>query len=248
MPALKNQAIQNALLGDWNAAISINEELLKSDPNNIEALNRLAFAFGILGKTKHAKSIYQKVLRLDSQNPIALKNIKRLKEDKRSGAVSAASLLLTRSIDSMFLEESGKTKVVELVNIAQPKIIAYLIAGELLHLRVKRLKIFVLDTKERYIGVLPDNIGKRLIKFLKGGNAYEAYIKSVNNNRRVTIFVKEIKRAQRFKNQPSFVTNEKSQLLFEKNVRHLAADQQKNSVSVDLEDDVPYSLDSAESF
>lgn len=247
MPALKNQAIQNALLGDWNAAISVNEELLKNDPTDIEALNRLAFAFGILGKTKHAKTIYQKVLRLDSQNPIALKNVKRLKEDKRSGAVSPQSLLFTRSIDSMFLEESGKTKVVELVNIAQPKIIAHLIAGELLQLRIKRLKIFVLDTKDRYVGVLPDNIGKRLIKFLKGGNVYEAYIKSVNN-RRVTIFVKEKKRAQKFKNQPSFVTNEKSQLLFEKNVRHLTDQRQKNSVNADLEDDIPYSLDSAESF
>lgn len=244
MPALKNQAIQNALLGDWNVAISQNLELLKSDPKDIEALNRLAFAYGVLGKTKHAKTIYQKVLRLDSQNPIALKNVKRLKEDKRNGShTSPQSFQFSRSIDSMFLEESGKTKVVELVNIAQPKVIAYLLTGELLSLRIKRLKIFVLDTKDSYIGVLPDNIGKRLIKFLKGGNAYQAYVKSVNN-RRVTIFIKETKRAHRFKNQPSFISNEKSQLLFEKNVRQFADQKQKNN---DLEEDTYYSLDNTES-
>lgn len=240
MVALKTQAIQTALTGDWNTAISLNQELLKSDPNNIEALNRLAFAFGVLGKTKHAKTIYQKVLRLDSQNPIALKNLKRLKEDKKnSNAISSQPLLFIRSIDSMFLEESGKTKVVELVNIAQPKIIAHLITGELLNLRIKRLKVFVLDTKDGYIGVLPDNIGKRLIKFLKGGNTYEAYVKSVNN-RRVIIFIKETKRALRFKNQPSFVATEKSQLLF--------LQKQKNNPTADLEEDASYySLDSSES-
>lgn len=234
MPALKNQAIQNALLGDWNGAISQNLKLLKSNPNDIEALNRLAFAYGVLGKTKHAKTIYQKVLRLDSQNPIALKNVKRLKEDKRTTSNTAGHVQFMRSIDSMFLEESGKTKVVELVNIAQPKIIAHLLTGELLNLRIKRLKVFVLDTKDRYIGVLPDNIGKRLIKFLKGGNTYEAYVKSVNN-RRVIIFIKETKRALRFKNQPSFISSEKSHLLFEKNVRQLADQKQKSND--DLEED-----------
>lgn len=240
MLALKNQAIHNALTGDWNAAITLNQKLLRDNPNDVDALNRLAFAYGILGKTKHAKSTYQRVLKIDSQNPIAIKNLKRFQSDKKNGGAIPQSLFFTRSVDSMFLEENGKTKVVELVNIAQPKIIAHLLTGEMLSLRVKRLKVFVLDSKDSYIGVLPDNIGKRLIKFLKGGNTYDAYIKAINN-RKVTIFMRETKRAIRFKNQPSFISNEKSQLVFEKNTVKQLADQNKNSMS-DLDDD-SYSLE-----
>ncbi len=213
---LKAQAIQNALSGDWNTAVSLNRELLKENPNDIETLNRLAFAFGVLGRAKDAKSLYQKVLRLDSQNPIAIKNLKRLQSDKKNGKGGKASSVFTRPLDSMFLEETGKTKVVELVNIAEPKIISALITGSILELRVKRLKIFVLDGQQKYIGVLPDNIAKRLIKFIKGGNLYEAYVKGVNS-KKVVIFMRELKRTQRFKNQPSFVANDKSQLVFEKN-------------------------------
>ncbi|MBI3366867.1 hypothetical protein HY041_04550, partial [Candidatus Roizmanbacteria bacterium] len=44
MTPSKNQAIQTALLGDWQNATVINKALLNSNPNDIEALNRLAFA------------------------------------------------------------------------------------------------------------------------------------------------------------------------------------------------------------
>ena len=53
---LKTQAIQTALSGNWEKAIDINKSLIKEDPSDIDALNRLAFAFTILGKTKDAKS------------------------------------------------------------------------------------------------------------------------------------------------------------------------------------------------
>ena len=68
---------------------------------------------------------------------------------------------------------------------------------------VKRLKIFISQGK-KYIGVLPDDIGKRLIKFINGGNKYEAFVKSANTQS-VTIFVRELKRSAKFKDQPSFL-------------------------------------------
>jgi hypothetical protein len=102
------------------------------------------------------------------------------------------------------LEEPGKTKVVELVNIAQPKIVEALRTGQSLELNIKRLKIFALEGTQ-YIGVLPDDIARRLIKFIKNGCKYEAYVKS-SNQHKVTIFVKEIKKTSRYKDQPSFTT------------------------------------------
>lgn len=199
MPS-KNQAIQTALLGDWQNATAINKALLNDNPNDIEALNRLAFAFTVQGKVRRAKTIYKKVLEIDGLNPIALKNIKRLTAISPQKKIK--NLPLT-TINYAFIEENGKTKIVELVNVAQARIIARLTVGQPLIISIKRLKIFIQDKAVQYIGALPDDIGKRLIKFIKGGGEYEAYVKSANNHK-VVIFIREIKRAHKFKDQPSF--------------------------------------------
>src|SRR3990172_6518357 len=197
---LKNQAIQTALEGNWQNAIAINKSLIQEDPNDIDALNRLALAYTITGKLKEAKSSYQKVLNLDPLNPIALRNLKRLK-DKVIFLSNGSS---NSNINNKFLEESGKTKVVELINIAQPKIIETLRMGQSLELSIKRLKIFALEGRQ-YIGVLPDDIARRLIKFINSGCLYEAYVKS-SNPHKVTVFIKETKKTAKFKDQPSFTT------------------------------------------
>lgn len=204
---LKTQAIQTALTGDWENAISINKQLLKENPDDIETLNRLAYAMMAMGKIKQAKDIYLKVLKIDTKNPIALKNIKRLPE-KRNGDRQNLVFDPQENFDTLFLEESGKTKIIELINVAEPKFICDLQSGKSLNLNIKRLKIFALDDKNHYIGMLPDNIAKRLIKLQKGGNIYEVYVKAVEN-RKVTIFVRETKRSTKFKNQPSFISMDK---------------------------------------
>lgn len=208
MVPLKTQAIHTALQGDWQAAVTLNQMLLEEDPNDIDALNRLAFAKSSLGDVKEAKSIYQKVLGLDMYNPIALKNLQRL------SGMSAKSSTVTMQMNNVFIEEPGKTKVIELLNIADKKVISLLRNGEHLTLAVKRMKIFCYDPQKQYIGMLPDDIGNRLINFIEGGNAYEAYIKTVQNNK-VIILVKEIKRAIRFKNQPSFISFDKTKFVLD---------------------------------
>ena len=95
-------------------------------------------------------------------------------------------------VHNTFIEETGRTKLVELVNIAQPRIISGLRIGQPLKIYVKRLKIFVENLEKQYIGVLPDDIGNRLISLIKGGNQYEALIRSADNHH-VIVFLKEIK-------------------------------------------------------
>ncbi len=208
----KIQAIQTALKGDWDTAILLNKKILKENPNDIETLNRLGLACMVVGKIKDAKTAYQKALSIDNQNPIALKNVKRLTNlHKTIGKTLPETPLMSQHITTMFLEENGKTKVIELVNVAEPKVISHLMTGEGVMLHVKRLKIFVLDSQKQYIGMLPGDIGKRLIKLLKGGNTYEACIKAVVNHR-VAIFIKETKQASRFKNQPSFPSTDKTKM------------------------------------
>lgn len=211
MTSLQNQAINTALTGDWEKAVSLNKNLLKENPKDIDALNRLAFAFNILGKNKEARLTYQKVLKIDTLNPIALRNIKRI--------LSASSITTENNGQlykacNIFIEEPGKTKIVELVNAAQPEIINGLQTGQILNLSVKRLKIFV-SSGQHYIGMLPDDIAKRLIKFIESGNTYEAYMKSATGHAPV-IFIKETKRVSKYKDQPSFISGSDAAFTFEK--------------------------------
>lgn len=205
----KDLAIQATLKGNWEEAITLNLEILKDSPKDTEALNRLAFAYAVQGKLKEAKEMYGKVLKIDYLNPIAQKNLKRLGESSPKKATPIASYHID---NNMFLEEVGKTKVITLLNTAPPKVLRTLRVGQPLQLTLKRLKIFALDESKEFIGMLPDNVSRRLTKFMKGGNKYEAYVKSVEDHI-VMLFVKETKRSARYKNLPSFAMLEASATL-----------------------------------
>ena len=226
MISLQNQAINTALTGDWKEAVVLNKNLVKDNPQDVDALSRLAFAFSILGKAKEARLTYQKVLKLDPLNSIALRNIKRIPTSSLNGDNG------TYKLSNIFLEEPGKTKIVELLNIAPSEVINNLQTGQMLTLAVKRLKIFVLVGKQ-YVGMLPDDIGKRLIKFMEGGNDYETYIKSANG-KVIIIFIKETKRVVKFKDQPSFVYGVESILTLDKQTKKAKANMKSK---IDEEED-----------
>ncbi len=209
MTASKTLAIQTALAGDWDGAIKINEELLVENPNDIDTMNRLAFAWSSMGNIKKAKAVYQQVLDIDEHNPIATRNIKRLNGSDGKQFTSAAPL----TFSNLFIEEPGKTKVVELINLADKKTLTMFRSGEKVELQTKRMKIFVMSQQKHFIGMLPDDLGKRLIKLIEAGNQYETFIKSSQENK-VIIFIREVKRVSKFKNQPSFITLEKTKFTF----------------------------------
>jgi len=223
MMLLKDKAIRAMLLGEWKNATTLNKTLLSENPNDIDALNRLAYAFTILGRIKDAKSTYRKVLKLDILNQIAIRNIKKLTDlGPKPLAKSASSV---KYVNNTFLEETGKTKVVTLVNTAQPKILALLTTGHPVIITIKRSKIFIQDQNRQYLGVLPDDVGRRLIKLIKGGNVYEAYVKSASQHN-ASVFIKEVKRSGRYKNQPSFPQTQEQDLSLSKGktkIRNLKA-------------------------
>lgn len=208
MLSLKTQAIQQALVGDWTNAINLNEQILKEIPDDINTLNRLGFAFLSIGNMKDAKTVYEKVLSLDMKNPIAIRNLKRLN--------GPSNRKVSTPLNNLFIEETGKTKIIELINIADKKVISYLRSGEKISIRIKRNKIFALDSEERYIGSLPDDIGRRLTEFINGGNIYDAYVWTADDNK-ICVFIREVKRVRRYNNQPSFISNEKIKITFDKN-------------------------------
>jgi hypothetical protein len=56
------------------------------------------------------------------------------------------------------------------------------------------------------LGALPDDIAYRLIRFLKGGNTFEVFVKNVSKNC-LMVFIKETARGKKFFSQPTFINN-----------------------------------------
>lgn len=238
MTLLKDKAIQAMLMGDWKNATSLNKTLIKENPQDLDALNRLAYVFTILGKISDAKSAYRKVLKIDVLNQIAIRNIKKLTDLRPKQIAKSLSSIKGKGVNSIFLEETGKTKIISLVNTAQPRIIALLTTGQPVVIAIKRSKIFVQDQNKQYLGVLPDDVGRRLVKLIKGGNIYEACIKSATEHN-VSVFVKEAKRVSKYKNQPSFPQTADQDLGLSKGSRTKI----KNYTLKEEEDEQIYPLD-----
>lgn len=205
MLSLKDQAIKNALENSWDEAEKLNKQILEENPNDIDTLNRLAFSLLKLGKFTESKKTYRKVILLDKTNPIAVKNLKKIDaiEKQKIENIFVSQVNGVR-LDELFIEEAGKTKIIELKNVADKSTLSLLQPGDNVNLIIKRSKIFVQSPSKHYIGMLPDNIGFRLIPFMQGGNEYLACIKSIND-KTATIFMKELKKAKKYKNQPSFI-------------------------------------------
>lgn len=202
-PNLYQQAIEAALDSRWEEALQINKKIIKIDPQNIDALNRQAKAYLELGKSSLAKKYYTEVLTIDPYNPIAQKNLKMMKSFKSNGQnyVSCSSARLS---PSLFLQEPGKTKLVNLLKVAEPQKLASAFCGMKVEMAIKNRKITIIDLNGNYLGVLPDDISHHILRLFKGGNKYDLFVKSVRVNS-LSIIIKETFRSKRFKNQPSFL-------------------------------------------
>lgn len=199
---LNYQAIEAALDCRWEEALKINKKIINLDPRNIDALNRQAKAYMELGKCNLAKKYYSETLKYDPYNPIALKNLKIIKSYKPNGQNHYANQ--GRLSPSLFLQEPGKTKMVNLLKVAEPQKLSSTFCGMKVGMIVKNRKITIVDLNGNYLGVLPDDINHRMLRLSKGGNKYDLFVKSIRVNS-LSIIIKETFRSKRFKNQPSFL-------------------------------------------
>lgn len=196
MDDLAQQAIQAAIGGNWKSAENLNRTILQNNASDIDALLRLANALFQLGKKKDATNLYEQVLKVDKFNVFANRGLERLKRAKPNGVVQ-------HGLETLFLEEPGKTKTVGLVFVAEPEVIAGLDSGERVLLLPRRHRMSVTTTSGAYIGRLPDDLSVRLLSFMAGGNSYTGVIKCANAED-VKVFVKEVVRSPKFAQTPTF--------------------------------------------
>lgn len=206
---LNQLAIDAAISSHWEEALTLNQQIIALEPSNIDALNRLARAFFELGNFTDSKKYYQLSLKTDPYNQIAAKFLKRIEAFNKHGQSETLKKMLTKSnghtfSPDLFIEEPGKTKVVSMLKVAEPQRLSLLSSGDEVVLVAKARGVCVTDLNGEYLGVVPDDVSFQLLRLLKGGNKYKAYVKTIKTNG-LSILIREVHRSSRFKNQPSFL-------------------------------------------
>lgn len=198
------EAIKSAMEGRWKEAIAANLALLKDNPKDVDTLNRLGRSYFETGQKTKALETYQKVVKLDKFNTIAIKNISFIKTTK----ISREKTVLPAGFrPPMFLEEPGVTKTVSLIRLGDPKVLSKLHPADLVKIVSRQHNVCVVTTDNEYLGRLPDDLASRMREFINGGNLYSAWVRSVTPS--LKVFLKEDSRAPKFRHTPSFPLTEK---------------------------------------
>ena len=202
---LTQAAILTAMENRWNEAAKLNQKILENQKDNVEALNRLAQALKRLGNQPKAEKTYRKVLEIDPHNIIAKKNLAKIAKSNGNGHTNGKSTA-NGNLSQIFIYEPGKTKLISLINLAPPAILATLDCADELQMNLKRHAVTITTQDGIYLGALPDDLAHRLITFIEQGNKYETYVKCAST-KILTVLIKEVYRSGKFENQPSFQNN-----------------------------------------
>lgn len=195
---LAQKAVAAALSGNWKQAVNLNREILKENPKEVDALNRLARAHAELGNSKKAKSLSEKALKIDPFNSIAQRALKKYK-----GGNSGRSPAPLAPAAEAFLEEPGKTKIATLLYLGDPSLISKLDCGDEVKFAIGSHRISVITLDGKYIGRLTDDLSARLRRLMKEGNVYRVLLKSIEPED-VKVFIREAKRVEKLTDVPSF--------------------------------------------
>jgi tetratricopeptide (TPR) repeat protein len=167
------EAIDLAMQARWQEAVTINKEIVKDYPDDVDAYNRLGRAYMELGKYKLALEAYKSAVKLDPYNAIASRNIRRLNDIKDTGRAEVE----TEKVEpQQFIEEIGKAGVVTLNELAPKEKRARVVAGDRVVLKANGSMLTVEDSRGEYIGRADLKHAQRLARLMQGGNKYSAMV------------------------------------------------------------------------
>jgi tetratricopeptide (TPR) repeat protein len=167
-------AVKQAQEGQWEEAVTTNKNILSLSPGETDALNRLGKAYSELGLYAEARQAYAQTLKYNPGNAIAKKNLDRLALLAETAAPVQA---IAERIDTdLYIDETGKTGITALVNLAPPAVVARASVGEKVQLQVNGHRLQVVSSTGDVLGQVEARLANRLIKFMEGGNRYSAAI------------------------------------------------------------------------
>jgi tetratricopeptide (TPR) repeat protein len=229
------KAIQLAMQNKWQEAADVNRQILEHFPNDVDTLNRLGKALMELGQFAESRDQYAKATKADPSNGIAAKNLVRLTKLAEEAAASpVATVHQAQRVDpSVFIEESGKTAVTDLVDRAVFHDIATLTAGDKLTLQVEGGIVRLIAPGDVVVGQLEPKLAQRVMRLVGAGNRYSAAITSIDEQH-VRIIIREEYRDPSMRSRPSFPTQSGPE------IRPYTRD---STFRTDLDDDDDDSLD-----
>jgi tetratricopeptide (TPR) repeat protein len=194
---LAQEAIRAALSCDWEKAILVNSEIIKINPQDVDAHNRIARAYAEKGDIVKAKAASGKVLKIDPSNSIAEKCMLKWKSYKQGLSVRGKKNILNpipQVISSKaFIEEPTRTRIVNLINLGEVSNLTSLDCGDMLKLSAHTHRVNVYTLNDSYIGRFPDDLAAKFINLIKFGGEFEVVVKSATKNE-VKVFVRSVSR------------------------------------------------------
>jgi len=176
---LVEDARQAALVGDWAAALALNQQIVERFPRDAEAHNRLGRALVAYKRYGPAFDAYTAALKADPANMIARRNLQRLEHLRRRSEGEEINPEETPEDQiprtAVFIEEVGKTWIDELVNSAPIEELSQINAGEQLEFQVEGERLFVVTDDGGRLGEIEPKTAERVIELMDGGNRYEVY-------------------------------------------------------------------------
>jgi len=193
------QAVDLALHGQWQEAVAANRSMLEQFPNDVETYNRLGRALTEIGEYAEAKKAYGRTLELDRFNSIAKKNLSRLSlMGKRAAKADAHKV-----VADIFVEETGRARVVKLVSLAAKEVVAKMAPGEEVTPYVEGQRLLVKNKEGDKLGEVEPKYGARLAKLAKLGNRYIAAVHSLGE-KELKVIIREVYQHPSQVGRPSF--------------------------------------------
>lgn len=233
--AYVEDVVQLAVDAHWDEAADLNRYIIDSFGADEGAQNRLGKALTEMGRLKDAKAAYDAALVINPQNPVARRNSQKLatlinaKQSLKGGQVKVDL--------SLFVEEMGKT-VTTTLRSAAPDVCSKVATGDIGELRLSGDVIEVDTVRGVRLGSLEPKLARRLIKFLQGGNRYQAGVTSCESTT-VKVIVREIYQDAKFAGKPSFPITRKKEVEFRPYARESLVPRDVEIFSTDDDDDEP---------
>jgi tetratricopeptide (TPR) repeat protein len=180
------EAVALAMQARWEEAAAANRAILELFPDDVETCNRLGKALMEMGDYAAAREAYERALELNPYNKIAKKNLKRISQLGELAPKGDHH----KVVADVFVVETSKARVVELVNLAPRGAVLRMTPGEEVSLQAEGQRLTAKDKHNEHLGEVDPKYGMRLAKLMDGGNQYIAVISSLGEDE-VKLLIRE---------------------------------------------------------
>ena len=194
------EAVALAIAAEWDAAVELNRRSIELHGPDEESHNRLGKALTELGRLQEAKDAYEATLAINPMNTIARKNAQKLNtllqanEGIRGG---------TMRVDlNLFVEEMGRT-LVTTIDCEDREVASRIAPGDVAELKPEEDGIVIETVRGLRVGLVEAKTARRLLKFIAGGNRYQAGVTGVDGTA-IRVIIREIYQDPKFAGKPSF--------------------------------------------